>query len=84
MQILDIKPSPKNAKKFSCTVRDEEDSLPAYPTTDVAALIAAQELVNGSIISMTDYACNKVDDKYRLIITGNFYTLRAIQTQSFT
>lgn len=68
MQVTEIKQI--KGDRFECTLSDGKTSISAVTARGVAPKFTAGEIRDGSIIEMTDYACQHVNDVYKIVITG--------------
>ena len=70
VQVRNLKLLGANKNRYECTVSDGQDSITGVTTTDVAKQIGSGVIRDGSVIRLTDYACNLIGTVHKLVITG--------------
>lgn len=63
--------------RHECTLTDGRSIVGGVTGQDVTAKIMAGEIKDGSIIEMTDYACNFINQEHKIVLTGAAHRARA-------
>jgi hypothetical protein len=69
-QVTDLKLLGTAKNRYECVVSDGQDSVAGMTTTDTAKQVADGAIRDGSLIRLTDYACNLVGTAHKLILAG--------------
>ncbi|KAK9902800.1 hypothetical protein WJX75_006399 [Coccomyxa subellipsoidea] len=56
--------------RHECTLTDGRSIVGGVTGQDITAKIMAGEIKDGSIIEMTDYACNFINQEHKIVLTG--------------
>ncbi|BDA51382.1 Replication protein A 70 kDa DNA-binding subunit B [Coccomyxa sp. Obi] len=56
--------------RHECTLTDGKSSISGITNVDVSSKILAGDIKDGSLIEMTDYACNFINGQHKIILTG--------------
>ena len=69
-QVTDLKLLGANKNRYECVVSDGQDSITGMTTIDTAKQVAIGAIRDGSLIRLTDYACNLIGTVHKLILAG--------------
>ena len=70
VQVSDLKLLGANKNRYECAVSDGQTSITGVTTTEVAKQLSSGLIREGSLIRLTDYACNLIGTVHKLVITG--------------
>lgn len=69
LQISEIRQMP-GRNRHECTLSDGKSIIGGVTGPDVTAKINAGDIKDGTIIEMTDYACNFINGLPKMVVTG--------------